>query len=1816
MEDEGASTFEDGTIADSSLTPEESRADFENDETVCDFGVDVDQNTLVMAPDQNELSFLRESFPKIVGAQWTEILSLERQPIIIEARALLGMAIDNILINWENGGESLHVVYCFEYFLHRLCEKGWNIVVSFFDVLPYDKAETEQNLLIAEILLGHLTYLAKEKPHIVEVRNFNNWWDDTWHTFVDTHHPSLVVLDLQPEPAEQPSSDQLSLQDSEKIFLLDMFLQNIRTISSDFRIDTSTIWSFELTPRVNYANSFLDSLHQNLLNIHSEPRNIPDFETSVLSQLSTNDIADQAICLAGSRVLAVGNQDAREITENFLRVYVLTHYLGRSIPLQTRAQIRSAKLAPEDQLLVKEFFAQFSTELFHALVFLKKHRNSNTLSTQEISHTADLIDGCFFSFLLVQLSTKGSFASQDSVGWSEETQKLVNTIWNLISNSSSFYPVKVSLATPIPIQQEENQENSSGATLGNFGGEFIQDIDSLRAVDNQAKKLGLLSSQPGGEFPISPLCSNLLKGEPFVYPDLQEKLPEKRTTPPDQSVKNLIELLEKEYQIKVPGDWARVTFSMIYAKGGRNILSKYKSLWKLLQHVYPENDWGFLKAKEKRWEKIQHQRLTNYRNRFSSSLEGKGLVSRHVVIARSDCLPLPPPEPEAKGAKGAPAKKSAQSGKGNRGGKGKKGHVNHKEKILASNKERMSSSDVEDVNSAIRFADEEPDLDNKIFQLSYRLQEMRSKSNPAPAAMIHGYMKLIEWSLNSWEKQCVAFEDDDRMDWEVIEGSSRNYVGAVHLIRLCYDCFDFYGEHMSPNDIRRVQSYLNTLGLPEAAEEIYNAYAKRVPANAQKAKLPKKRASALEQACSVNMSFSTFQLAHCGHLMQRSFESQPDPRVSGFAPDKWQRQLLDIVDSKQSVLVVAPTSSGKTFISYYTMKQVLEANKKAKFVSEAKLVVYVAPSKALLRQVDGEVYLHYGPVVGLDTEDYTQNFENCQVLVTVPQALERLLLNPSIANRIESCILDEIHCIEEFGTGEGGDENTAIYWEHIINLLPCPFIALSATIGNPEAFCSWLNRSQARYGRQVHLVDHRYRWADLKLQVYLPETPKEPPTFKSTLRLPEKQAIVPLHPVAGLSLFCIQANKLDGIRLAPEECLQLWSVMCRISEKLRLQEIRDELDEYDPDQYFKGIIKRLQVYHYESALKSKLLEWSNAPATAKFVDQVIDELAGTHHSKSGYPVSNRFTADHFMPVLQELFNTDRLPAIVFVLARQRCNRLALDLIQTLETAEREEKMRPGYLRKLRETLRKENKVEKDSKRKRDKEEKEIKKLQDAPDDEEIVIATNDAPLPKFSFIRRNEGVHIEDREYWINRIPKSNPTIQALIRGLDRGIAVHHSALPIQYRTAVEALFRAGHLKVVISTGTLSLGLNMPCRSVVFAGDSPLLTPLTFQQMSGRAGRRGYDDYGNVVFFGLPKHRVFTLVSAHLPHLVGSQPITPSIALRSLICYYSSHAMFRKQTAKRLEGLFNVPLYATAKDPKLTEEITRYGHWLFRIYLEFFRRIHLINSDSVPVDLAGIANDLFQVEPSNFLFAYFCLSGVLDEISSSEESLIERRNNMFHLLSHLIRPVPVSHYTAKLVRSDFTSSVVLQPLGGHAKSVLDAFQNQTLDLFVQTFRKVYDGRANVDTNRLPFSAVLIGTDSLDGRQDSLVSFLKQNQANIILRSPFYALSGLGDKFESASELATTSALHIPICADHIPVISLKDVRGRTLQFSSYALDFFKFTSKKLLVSENGFKESAVWELLKNWDTLLESLSKFNSSVKPLLGDIHEEFSAAFKRFNI
>ncbi|MCC7076210.1 MAG: DEAD/DEAH box helicase [Acidimicrobiia bacterium] len=98
-----------------------------------------------------------------------------------------------------------------------------------------------------------------------------------------------------------------------------------------------------------------------------------------------------------------------------------------------------------------------------------------------------------------------------------------------------------------------------------------------------------------------------------------------------------------------------------------------------------------------------------------------------------------------------------------------------------------------------------------------------------------------------------------------------------------------------------------------------------------------------------------------------------------------------------------------------------------------------------------------------------------------------------------------------------------------------------------------------------------------------------------------------------------------------------------------------------------------------------------------------------------------------------------------------------------------------------------------------------------------------------------------------------------LAEGLLCGIAPHHAGMVPAFRELVEELFIAGVVKVTFATETLSLGVNMPARTVVvekltkFGGERhEALTPGQYTQLAGRAGRRGTDDVGNAVVLWSP----------------------------------------------------------------------------------------------------------------------------------------------------------------------------------------------------------------------------------------------------------------------------------------------------------------------------------------------------------------------------
>jgi len=156
--------------------------------------------------------------------------------------------------------------------------------------------------------------------------------------------------------------------------------------------------------------------------------------------------------------------------------------------------------------------------------------------------------------------------------------------------------------------------------------------------------------------------------------------------------------------------------------------------------------------------------------------------------------------------------------------------------------------------------------------------------------------------------------------------------------------------------------------------------------------------------------------------------------------------------------------------------------------------------------------------------------------------------------------------------------------------------------------------------------------------------------------------------------------------------------------------------------------------------------------------------------------------------------------------------------------------------------------------------------------------------------------------------------------GLEAGIASHHAGLIPLFKETVEELFERGLVKVVFATETLSLGINMPARTVVierlvkFTGEKhELMTPGDFTQLTGRAGRRGIDPVGyGVVLYqpDIPADRILHLASTRTYPLSSS--FRPS--------YNMAVNLVRRYSIKDAERLLNLSFGQFLADRSVTRQ--------------------------------------------------------------------------------------------------------------------------------------------------------------------------------------------------------------------------------------------------------------------------------------------------------
>ena len=558
--------------------------------------------------------------------------------------------------------------------------------------------------------------------------------------------------------------------------------------------------------------------------------------------------------------------------------------------------------------------------------------------------------------------------------------------------------------------------------------------------------------------------------------------------------------------------------------------------------------------------------------------------------------------------------------------------------------------------------------------------------------------------------------------------------------------------------------------------------------------------------------------------------------------DQWQQDVIKMIKNKDSVIVRAPTSSGKTFIAMAT--GILHNN-----------ILYVCPAKPVAYQV-GANFIRMGYKVHFLIEGHAHKTynEKTNIFIGIPETIERYIYKTG--THFNYAVYDEIHNLNDS-------------YENIVKLLNCNFLALSATISNTD----YLQEKFKIYNpnKTIHYIEYNTRFINHQRWVY------------------SDNKLRKLHPIT-----CLNTSNHDSfknISFTPNDCSVLYE---QLFETFQDTDLEDYIDNLSPDNYFKEdkLLTLDDTRDYENVLKEHIKAINERYPNK--INSIIDSF------NKDLKENNKSFVDLFNSCKEK----DLLPMIVFHTEENMAKEI-FNMVDK-ELREKEKKEYPFHydiLEKKREYYEKyiEDRNEYSSKIKiktKDAITEKREKMMDYDKNEKNKYIENmsryyeqciskcnlDNQIKNLNkelndFLRypdfRMVDQYIKHKDFcFTSQEPMSGSEIRYIKRQikkttgttidyedplfqlLKRGIGIYVDSNPDEYNWIVQKLMTEKKLGIVISDKTLCMGIDLPIRSVCFTGyNEPKFTREDYLQMSGRAGRRGKDTQGNIIFHNIDNYR-------------------------------------------------------------------------------------------------------------------------------------------------------------------------------------------------------------------------------------------------------------------------------------------------------------------------------------------------------------------------
>lgn len=468
-----------------------------------------------------------------------------------------------------------------------------------------------------------------------------------------------------------------------------------------------------------------------------------------------------------------------------------------------------------------------------------------------------------------------------------------------------------------------------------------------------------------------------------------------------------------------------------------------------------------------------------------------------------------------------------------------------------------------------------------------------------------------------------------------------------------------------------------------------------------------------------------------------------------FQLDTFQAQAIHYLSAHKNVFVAAHTSSGKTVIAEYAvaLSDLHNTN-----------TIYTSPIKALSNQKYRDFSKKFSKhKIGLITGDVqiNVNYDSGSTSLAARRANSDCS-QPNICTIMTTeILLTMLYKNEKFLKNVEfvvfdechyiNDDSRGYVWEEIFILLPShiTIIMLSATIPNLMEFNEWIGELKSR-------------------DIYIVKTVRRPIPLEYYVVAPQYIKSANLAAQKGVKGASVATAPAPAIGRSPSLSQQTGNDP--FSVRIHCTSTPQQFEDYKLSEFNRNIEGQL------------------AKAKGRLRDSQI-----------------------YLHTVRFLSTVKKLPAVVFVLSRKRCDDLASEL------------------------------------------DRQNVNLLDSETERHFVNGFLASQLSKLTKSIGAAGSGAEKGQDLPGQVHQMKTYLM-------RGFACHHSGLLQSLKEIVELLFQMGYVKLLFATETFAIGVNMPTRTVVFDSlqkfdgrERRLLTPVEYTQMAGRAGRRGQDDFGTVL---------------------------------------------------------------------------------------------------------------------------------------------------------------------------------------------------------------------------------------------------------------------------------------------------------------------------------------------------------------------------------